>query len=332
MRALRAAAGLAAAIAALGATSLPTSSPRILQVGSVALTPCPGPAPGWCGSIRRALDPGLRDGPLIPIAFQWLPSGAARPRGTVVAVEGGPGYPSTGSLAEYRGTFGPLQRHWNLLLVDNRGTGGSGLIPCPRLDGYPLSARASGPAFDRLVGACGRALNHRYRALSPGHPLVHASDLFGTAYAVQDLRAVLQRLGLRRVDLYGDSYGSWFAQAFAARFPHVLRSVTLDSTYAIRHLDPYYASSGSSGRAAERPWTASASATPAVRRPREATAPRSAAWPSSWRGSGAPRCGERFPERGSGWRSARGTWWTCSRMPGPTRSCGAISTPRCAPP
>lgn len=248
MRALRGAAGLVAAIAALGAASLATSSPRILQMGSVALAPCPGPAPGWCGSIRRALDPGLRGSPLIPIAFQWLPSGAPRPRGTVVAVEGGPGYPSTGSLAEYHGTFGPLQRHWNLLLVDNRGTGGSGLIRCPGLDGYPLSARASGPAFDRLVGACGRALNHRYRAAG-GAP-VHASDLFGTAYAVQDLRAVLQRLGLRRVDLYGDSYGSWFAQAFAVRFPHVLRSVTLDSTYPIRHLDPYYASSGSSGRAA----------------------------------------------------------------------------------
>ena len=72
----------------------------------------------------------------------------------------------------------------------------------------------------------------------------------GTAYAAQDLRAVLRRLGLRRVDLYGDSYGSWFALAFAARFPHVLRSVILDSTYAIRNLDPYYASSGSSGRAA----------------------------------------------------------------------------------
>lgn len=135
---------------------------------------------------------------------------------------GGPGYPSTGSLTEYYGTFGPLQRHWNLLLVDNRGTGGSGLIRCPGLDGYHTAAR----------------------------PPVHASDLFGTAYAVQDLRAVLQRLGLRRVDLYGDSYGSWFAQAFAARFPHVLRSVTLDSTYAIRHLDPYYASTGSSRRAA----------------------------------------------------------------------------------
>jgi len=43
---------------------------------------------------------------------------------------------------------------------------------------------------------------------------------------------------------------SRFAQAFAARFPGVLRSVILDSTYPVPGLDPYYASSGSSGRAA----------------------------------------------------------------------------------
>jgi pimeloyl-ACP methyl ester carboxylesterase len=246
MRALRSVVVLGVFLAAAGATA-PVSA-RTLRVGSLSLHSCPTHAPGWCGSIRRALDPGLRGGPRIPIAFEWLPARSAHPRGTIVAVEGGPGYPSTGSEVEYHGTFGPLQRDRNLLLVDNRGTGGSALVDCKGLDTFPLMARASGPRFDALVGACGRALNHRYRT-SSGAP-VRASDLFGTAYAAQDLRAVLRRLGLHRIDLYGDSYGSWFAQAFAARFPHVLRSVILDSTYAIRNLDPYYASSGSSGRAA----------------------------------------------------------------------------------
>ncbi len=166
----------------------------------------------------------------------------------MVAVEGGPGFPSTGSLVEYRGIFGPLLRARNLLLVDNRGTGKSALIRCHALDSYPATARASGPRFARIVGACGRALNHRYRTRQGAD--VHASDLFGTAYAVRDLRAVLRNLRLHRVDLYGDSYGSWFAQAFIARYPGVLRSVILDSTYPIRGLDPYYTSSGSSGRVA----------------------------------------------------------------------------------
>jgi pimeloyl-ACP methyl ester carboxylesterase len=239
---------VAAIVAALLVAAAAQASARTLRVGTVTLHACPAHAPGWCGSIRRALDPGLAGGPRIPIAMHWYPAASRHPRGTIVAVEGGPGYPSTGSFYEYHGTFGPLQRQWNMLLVDNRGTGGSALVKCRGLDRFPLTARASGPRFDTLVGACGRQLNRRYET-SGGHP-VHASDLFGTAYAVDDLRAVLRRLGLRRIDLYGDSYGSWFTQAFMARYPGVLRSVILDSTYAIRGLDPVYASSGSSGRAA----------------------------------------------------------------------------------
>lgn len=248
MAAIRWLGAIAGVLAA--ATAVPaTGSAQTLRVGSVTMHRCPAQRRGWCGSIRRALDPGVRDSPMIRIAFEWLPaSRRRRSLGTIVAVEGGPGFPSTGSFTEYHGIFGPLLRARNLLLVDNRGTGHSALIRCRMLDSYPQRARASGPPFARVVGACGRSLNRRYRTRRGTR--IQASDLFATAYAVPDLRAVLAKLGLRRVDLYGDSYGSWFVQAFMARFPGVLRSVILDSTYAIRGLDPYYGSSGSSGRAA----------------------------------------------------------------------------------
>jgi pimeloyl-ACP methyl ester carboxylesterase len=71
---------------------------------------------------------------------------------------------------------------------------------------------------------------------------VHASDLFTTAAASQDMAAVVQALGVSKIDLYGDSYGSFFAQSFAARFPGLVRSVTLDSTYSLVGLDPWYRS------------------------------------------------------------------------------------------
>lgn len=234
---------LAAALAAAPATAAP------LRVGDAVLRPCHG-GPGYCGSLARPLDPGLRDGPRIRIAYKWFPAteGRAKAKGTIVAVEGGPGYPSTGSLGNYTGIFGAVRGQYNLLLVDNRGTGGSALIRCPSLERFPLRERASGPAFSRRVGACGRSLNQRYRT-PDGHP-VHASDLFGTAYAVEDMHAVLRTLGLKQVELYGDSYGSWFAQAYAARHPEDLSAVILDSTYPIRGLDPYYASSGLVARAA----------------------------------------------------------------------------------
>ena len=46
------------------------------------------------------------------------------------------------------------------------------------------------------------------------------------------------RLGLGAVDLYGDSYGTFFQQVFAGRHPDQVRSVVLDSAY------PTYGESG----------------------------------------------------------------------------------------
>ncbi|HEY0278761.1 MAG TPA: alpha/beta fold hydrolase [Solirubrobacterales bacterium] len=220
-----------------------------LTVGHAHLRRC-HERPGYCGALSRMLDPGAAGGPQIRIGYKWLPAsdGGTAPRGTIVAVEGGPGYPSTGSLEDYFGIFRRVLGRFNLLLVDNRGTGRSALIRCPSLDRQPTSARASGPAFVDRVAACGRTLNGRYRTRG-GQP-VHASDLFATAYAVNDLHAVLNRLGQHRVVLYGDSYGSWFAQAYAARHPDDISALILDSTYPIRGLDPYYASSGLVGRSA----------------------------------------------------------------------------------
>ncbi len=48
-------------------------------------------------------------------------------------MEGGPGYGSIGSAASYRMLFGPLLRTRDLILMDQRGTGGSEAIDCPAL-------------------------------------------------------------------------------------------------------------------------------------------------------------------------------------------------------
>ena len=46
-------------------------------------------------------------------------------------------------------------------------------------------------------------------------------------------------LRIGRVDLYGDSYGNWFSQVFASRYPGMLRSVAAGSTYQVLGLDPW---------------------------------------------------------------------------------------------
>jgi pimeloyl-ACP methyl ester carboxylesterase len=185
----------------------------------------------------RPLDPAKPHGRTLAIGFR-LYRAAHRKGPTIVAVEGGPGYPSIGSRVEYRGIYAPLLRERNLLLVDNRGTGQSGLIDCENLQTF--SGRTSGSAFAQRVGDCARWIDRKFGP--------HATDLFATAYAVDDLAAVIRAVGVGKVDMYGDSYGTFFVQHFMARHPGMLHSVVLDSAYSPRDLDPWYASSGEAAR------------------------------------------------------------------------------------
>ena len=245
MRPRRSAAVLLAVVSMLLSGIPQSSAEPSLTVGSVTLHRCHTVAVVWCGHIRVPLDYAMPRSPRITVAFQWKPaSGTAQ--GTVLAVEGGPGYSSTGSRSYYATMLGPLRSTRNLLTIDMRGTGGSTPVVCPGLE--QGRGPQSGPVFARVAGACGDSLDRTWRA--PNGRWIHAADLFGTANAVRDAARVLHDLHLNDIDLYGDSYGSWFAQAFVSRYPGLLRSVTLDSTYQVLSLDPWYASTATRARIA----------------------------------------------------------------------------------
>jgi pimeloyl-ACP methyl ester carboxylesterase len=221
--------------------------PATLQLGSQTLKLCGSSPTAYCGSLSVALDHAVPGGPQIPIAYRWYPAQQSGPAArTVVPVEGGPGYPSIESVAYhsqghnagYSTMYGPLLARWNLLAVDNRGTGESSALNCPALQSFSGPTRTA--AFQQAAAGCAQKLNRRWRY--PDGESVQASDLFSSAPAAEDLAAVIKALELPKVDLYGDSYGSFFAQVFAARFPRLVRSVVLDSTYPASGLDPWYRS------------------------------------------------------------------------------------------
>jgi pimeloyl-ACP methyl ester carboxylesterase len=196
----------------------------LLLVGSLALHPCATGSAYYCGALNRPLDPSGAVPGTISIAFTWLPhNDADKPwQGTIVAAEGGPGYPSGASRGSYRALFGPLLQTHDMLLMDDRGTGNSGAIDCTLL-------QTVSPFTLNNVTACGDSLGTR-------------SDLYGSALAADDLDALLHALGRSRVDIYGDSYGTFFAQVFAARHPARIRSIVLDGAYPAAGLDPWYPS------------------------------------------------------------------------------------------
>jgi pimeloyl-ACP methyl ester carboxylesterase len=222
------------------AQSVPGTRGRTIIVGRLTLTRCRSGPVGYCGSIPVPLDYSLTSGPTIKIAFLWYPatSPSGGVSGTVMPVEGGPGYPSIGSDSWYRIMYGSLLRRYNMLTVDLRGTGSSTDLDCPGLQNW--TGQASGSAFNAEVAACANRLDHRWRSAAGTY--AHASDLFTSAPAAHDVATVIRALGIPMVDVYGDSYGSFFAQVFANRYPSLVRSVVLDSTYETQDLDPWYRS------------------------------------------------------------------------------------------
>src|ERR1035438_1905739 len=73
----------------------PTATRRTLLVGSIELRPCLSAA-AYCGRLDRPLDPTGAIPGRISIHFEYYPhSGSDQPVGTLVATEGGPGYPAT---------------------------------------------------------------------------------------------------------------------------------------------------------------------------------------------------------------------------------------------
>lgn len=211
------------------APSVAKSTEEALTVGGASLTRCAAGASYYCGNLSRPLDPaGVVHGN-ISIHYEWYPhTGAGAAVGTVVAIEGGPGYGSCESRDEYLESFDLSQR--DMLLVDARGSGKSSAINCTVAQGDNNLTASD-------VADCGAQLGAK-------------SDLYGSDLAADDMEAILQLLGVGLIDLYGDSYGTLSAQVFAGRHPSRLRTLVLDAAYPVLHADPFFSPQGAGMSAA----------------------------------------------------------------------------------
>ena len=208
-------AGAAAPMAA--GTAAPMAAGATLTVGSVTLRHC-GTPPVWCATLARPFDPSGTVPGMISVYFEYYPHAGGGPAaGTLVGATGGPGYPTTGSADEYLALFAPLRVRYDVLLMDYRGSGHSAAIDCRELQNAPQLTEAN-------IGACGRSLGR-------------AAPLYSTTLAADDLAAILDALAVGRIGLYGESYGSYFAQVFARRHADKVRALVLDGAYPLDRPD-----------------------------------------------------------------------------------------------
>ncbi len=192
------------------------------------MAPCPAEArqlhrAAQCGYVRVPFDRTKPGGKTIRIYFERYPRKHRKlPRtSTVVSLEGGPGYAVTPGRSSRVDLWLPVSGRRDLVLVDLRGTGGSA----------PLGCKAFSRPVRRYVARAGRCA----RQIGPKR------DLYSTSQAVQDLEAVLRALHSGVIDLYGDSYGTYAAQAYALHYPQRLRSLALDAAYPLPGTDPAWA-------------------------------------------------------------------------------------------
>ncbi|HKU16638.1 MAG TPA: alpha/beta hydrolase [Steroidobacteraceae bacterium] len=204
--------------------------PNKITVGSLTLKYCNADYDGYCGRLKRPLDPTGAIKGTITIGFEYYPrfDQSTPARGTLLPQEGGPGYSSTGTRDAYLNIFGPLREHRDVLIVDKRGTGTSGAIDCREI-------QTGDPSDPAALKACADRLGAK-------------AYLFGTHLAVDDIAAVLDALQIDEVDFYGDSYGTYVGQTFAAWYPQRLRSLILDSAYPARPTDVWFPTDWATGR------------------------------------------------------------------------------------
>lgn len=225
--------GLAVRLRSLSSTSRRATlrelvSPALKPNAATALsteTPC-GQTPGLlCSQVTVPLDrSGVVPG-TISLHVERLPAlGIAK--GVMFLIAGGPGQGSAHSFdlggPDSADFYRFLFPGYTIVAYDDRGTGDSGLLRCPSLE-VPFTSASEQAAVSTCADALGTT-----RAF------------YGTLDHAEDLEAVRASIGAEKVGLWGVSYGTKLALAYAFVHPDRVDRLLLDSVLPTDLPDPFF--------------------------------------------------------------------------------------------
>jgi pimeloyl-ACP methyl ester carboxylesterase len=173
--------------------------------------------PARCGTLEVPEDHDQPGGRRISLRVAVITAEAGgREADPVFFLAGGPGQAATEIYPAIADAFTRVARKRDVVLVDQRGTGGSAPLDCSDLS-RPDAVDRSEAAELALVAACGEQLAKK-------------ADLgrYGSEDFARDLDLVRDALGAERVNLVGGSYGTRLALVYARRFPERVRTMVLD--------------------------------------------------------------------------------------------------------
>jgi pimeloyl-ACP methyl ester carboxylesterase len=144
---------------------------------------------------------------------------------------GGPGQAGSDVIILLSAALKRVRATRDIVFIDQRGTGLSGKLDC---EDRPEHASMSDAELDAEVRRCITSSRAPFAA-------------YTTANAARDLEAVRRALGYGKVNLWGGSYGTRLAQAYARAYPASVRALVLDGVAAPDQVIP---AGGRDGQAA----------------------------------------------------------------------------------
>jgi pimeloyl-ACP methyl ester carboxylesterase len=200
---------------------------RLEELGSY---PCPGEIL-TCVNLEVPLNPEDPDSELIEVVFGLRPADYES-KGMLVVAVGGPGGSgiSSGNYYIESNRFGEaITQEMDVLFFDQRGVGLSYPLNCPAAyDNYLDASLFDDP--ETPLGENQLIDNAKQFAKDCQEEMDNPETLpyLATRYAVKDLEGFLEAIGQKKIFMYGESYGTQFAQTYAATYPERMAGLILD--------------------------------------------------------------------------------------------------------
>jgi pimeloyl-ACP methyl ester carboxylesterase len=209
---------IALALATAGCDRQESAARRRAQAGP--LKPCTLPGIKeelLCGKLTVFENRETRAGRTIDLNVVVLPAlDAGQMETPLFELSGGPGQAASGAAYFYTGPGREYRRHRDVVLVDQRGTGGSNpLSAAPATTKNPQDYLSEMYPVDYV--------NRMRAALEPRAGLTQ----YTTSIAMDDLDDVRAWLGYERINLIGISYGTRAALVYLRQHPNRVRSAIL---------------------------------------------------------------------------------------------------------
>lgn len=172
----------------------------------------------FCAPFEVPENHAAPEGRKISLNLALIRSREAADDDFIVYLAGGPGQAAIDTWPQMAGSLDSSRKRRNVILLDQRGTGGSNALDCSA-----IQTDEESQAFDaeRISAALRKCLAEVSTHADP--------QFYTTTDAVQDLEALRLALGGPKLDLVGVSYGTRVAQQYIKRHPQAVRSAVLDS-------------------------------------------------------------------------------------------------------